>query len=279
MGTQSHFDHIQVTPEKRTLATKMALMKIMQTAIVGLCLVTLLGAFPQISSETTTLGPPEEGCYYEDKIIQEIEKVEELVEKCETEKKCVCEDKPVSHCLNYTTVEERCTERREEVCNNISIAACQSVTRTITVEFPTKHCIQKPVENCKYHWEKQEQRDGTIIKVWAKILSSCNTSYVDMCEDVLDTREKEVSVEVPIEQQIPFCETVTKKSCEPREVVKESCSTKWIKVCREEEYQECKKWHVLKDVPKNVTIHIQKCDDITLAGNSVETEVFDVRET
>merc|ERR1711862_1087132 len=172
MGTQSHFDHIQistkVTTEKRTLATKMALMKIMQTAIVGLCLVTLLGAFPQIISETTTLGPPEEGCYYEDKIIQ-------------------------------------------EVCNNISIAACQSVTRTITVEFPTKHCIQKPVENCKYHWEKQEQRDGTIIKVWAKILSSCNTSYVDMCEDVLDTRQKEVSVEVPIEQQIPFCETITKK--------------------------------------------------------------------
>ena len=90
-STQSRFDHIQistkVTTEKITLATKMALMKIMQTAIVGLCLVTLLGAFPQIISETTTLGPPEEGCYYEDKIIQEIEKVEELVEKCETEKK------------------------------------------------------------------------------------------------------------------------------------------------------------------------------------------------
>ena len=56
----------------------MALMKIMQTAIVGLCLVTLLGAFPQISSETTTLGPLEENCHYEDQNITEIVQEEKL---------------------------------------------------------------------------------------------------------------------------------------------------------------------------------------------------------
>ena len=62
-STQSHFDHIQistkVTTEKRTLATKMGVMKIKQTALIGLCLVTLMGALPQ-SWESTTFGPPEE---------------------------------------------------------------------------------------------------------------------------------------------------------------------------------------------------------------------------
>ena len=90
-STQSHFDHIQistkVTTEKRNLGTKMALMKIMQTAIIGLCLVTLLGAFPQISLETTTLGPLEENCHYEDQNITEIVQEEKLEKKCKLEKK------------------------------------------------------------------------------------------------------------------------------------------------------------------------------------------------
>ena len=57
-------------------------MKIMLTTIVGLCMVTFSGAFPQGSLETTTLPPLEHGCRYED-----IE-FTELIEKEVLEKKC-----------------------------------------------------------------------------------------------------------------------------------------------------------------------------------------------
>merc|ERR1739848_496672 len=146
MGTQSHFDHIQistkVTPEKRTLATKMGVMKIKQTALIGLCLVTLMGAFPK-SYESTTLGPREEGCEYEEQDITETVKEEDYITKCETDMQCVCENKSVSHCLNYTTVESLCEDYKEEE------------------------------EHCKYHWETRTKGHGIVEKIWAKIPSSC----------------------------------------------------------------------------------------------------------
>ena len=43
----------------------MAVMKIILTAIVGFCMVTFTGAFPQNSLETTSLPPLETGCHYE----------------------------------------------------------------------------------------------------------------------------------------------------------------------------------------------------------------------
>merc|ERR1712062_455630 len=190
MGTQSHFDHIQistkVTTEKRNLGTKMALMKIMQTAIIGLCLVTLLGAFPQISLETTTLGPLEENCHYEDQNITEIVQEEKL------EKKCICGEESVSKCLKYTTIDSQCVDYKEEVCEDIPIAACTPTTITTNVSYTTDVCTPKAVEKCKYHWEDQEAGNGVIVKVWVKILSSCNTTYVDMCETVTKYRTREV---------------------------------------------------------------------------------------
>merc|ERR1711982_169498 len=218
MGTQSRFDHIQistkVTTEKRTLATKMGVMKIKQTALIGLCLVTLMGALPQNSLETTTLGPLEDECHYEDKDITEIVQEEQLVTKCVPKKECICKDTPVSHCLNYTTYEP-------------------------------------------------ESENGVIVKVWAKILSSCNTTYVDMCETVIITRNKEVLDEEIITTTVEFCEDVTKTICNPIEVVKEKCATKYIKVCEEKVEDYCTDWHVLVDVPKIRTVHIKKCNDIS----------------
>merc|ERR1712038_676467 len=259
---QSHFDHIQistkVTTEKRTLATKMGVMKIKQTALIGLCLVTLMGAFPQNSLETTTLGPLEEECHYEDKNITEIVQEEQLVTKCVPKKQCVCGEKAVTHCLNYTTYEPQCEDFKSKECEDI----------------PTLECKQKEVEKCKYHWEEQESENGVIVKVWAKILSSCNTTYVDMCETVIITRNKEVPDEEIITTTVEFCEDVTKTICNPIEVVKEKCATKYIQVCKEKVEDYCTEWHVLVDVPKIRTVHIKKCNDISLSSNSVE-ENFD----
>merc|ERR1712223_1608133 len=144
MGTQSRFDHIQistkVTTEKRTLATKMGVMKIKQTALIGLCLVTLMGALPQNSLETTTLGPLEDECHYEDKDITEIVQEEQLVTKCVPKKECICKDTPVSHCLNYTTYEPQ--------CENLPIARCAPTTKIVTEDIPTLECKQKEVEKC-----------------------------------------------------------------------------------------------------------------------------------
>ena len=57
-------------------------MKIMLTTIVGLCMVTFSGAFPQVSLETTTLPPPEPGCRYEDIEFTEVVEDEIFEKQC-----------------------------------------------------------------------------------------------------------------------------------------------------------------------------------------------------
>merc|ERR1712241_1550406 len=86
MGTVAltTFKSQQDVPEKRYLNSKIAIMKIMLTTIVGLCMVTFSGAFPQVSLETTTLPPPEPGCRYEDIEFTELIEEEVLEKKCET---------------------------------------------------------------------------------------------------------------------------------------------------------------------------------------------------
>jgi len=282
MGTQSRFDHIQistkVTTEKRTLATKMGVMKIKQTALIGLCLVTLMGAFPK-SYESTTLGPREEGCEYEDKEITETVKEEDYVTKCETDMQCVCENKSVSHCLNYTTVESLCEDYKEEVCEMIPQGACSPITKTINETYLTPQCYKKEEEHCKYHWETRTKGHGIVEKIWAKIPSSCEKTLVDMCEDVQLWRLREVTVEEYVDQKFKICADVLKTRCTQRDVVKKHCTTENIQVCKNEEKEVCKKWHILKDVPKIRTIHIKKCKDITQEDNSVEseTEVLEIQ--
>jgi len=274
MGTQSRFDHIQistkVTTEKRTLATKMGVMKIKQTALIGLCLVTLMGAFPK-SYESTTFGPPEEGCEYEYKTITEKEQVEDTVIKCEDKKQCECREEPVTHCLNYTTVETLCVEDFDTVCETITLGGCLPVTKTIDETYLTPKCFKKEEEHCKYHWEERKKGE----KVWAKIPSSCEKTYVDMCEDVQQTRTVEVIEQEFAEQQNEVCAKVKRQSCELSEVVKQECVTNQKQVCKEIETKDCKEWHILVDVPKERTIPVLKCKDITLSGNSVETEVLE----
>merc|ERR1711983_275998 len=109
-------------PEKRTLTTKMAVMKILLTGIVGLCLVTLLGATPL----------------------------------------SLCINKPVEHC-EYHWEEQ---EVGPKVWAKIP-SSCETSYEVCCCD--TRECIKKPVEHCKYHWELRENENGIIDKVWAKI--------------------------------------------------------------------------------------------------------------
>ena len=60
----------------------MAVTKIMLIAIVGFCMVTFTGAFPQNSLETTSLPPLEPGCHYEDIEFTEVVEDEILEKQC-----------------------------------------------------------------------------------------------------------------------------------------------------------------------------------------------------
>ena len=53
---------------------------------------------------------------------------------------------------------------------------------TLLGATPLSLCINKPVEHCEYHWEEQEVGP----KVWAKIPSSCETSYEVCCCDTYE---------------------------------------------------------------------------------------------
>jgi len=132
----------------------MAVMKILLTGIVGLCLVTFLGATPL----SLCINKPVENCKYH---WEEREVGDGKVDKVWAKNLSSCE----------TSYEVCC-------CDTIECVECGRETTTT----PEPECIKKPVEHCKYHWELRENENGIIDKVWAKIPSSCETSYVETCE-------------------------------------------------------------------------------------------------
>merc|ERR1712223_1441439 len=168
-----------------------------------------------------------------------------------------------------------CIDGLDKVCEKITLGGCLPIKKTIDETYLTPKCFKKEEEHCKYHWEKRNKGNGIVEKVWAKIPSSCEKTYVDMCEDVQQTRTVEVIGEEFEEQQSEVCAIVKRQSCKLREVVKQECVTNHKQVCKEIEAKDCKEWHVLVDVPKTRTMPVLKCKDITLSGNSVETEVLE----
>merc|ERR1712008_57672 len=94
------------SPEKERLRfKKMAVMKTTLTAIIGLCMVTFSGAFPQNNPSdisTTTLAPLPDGCHYEYHEFIDLIDVEIIEKKCFEVGKCECVEKSESICLPYT---------------------------------------------------------------------------------------------------------------------------------------------------------------------------------
>jgi len=260
-------------------------MKIMLTTIVGLCMVTFSGAFPQVSLETTTLPPPEPGCRYEDIEFTELIEEEVLETKCHDVNKCVCKDKTEERCLTYKVDVSTCTDVTEKECKNVMKKICETKTIKMIDEYVDTVCGPVEEKRCEKHWIC-ENKDCTI-KYWGDNLDACKTFTVTNCEHILVNKTVTKSIPTEIDTTIEFCESVPKTKCVISQVDKTHCTTETVEECKDKVEPECMEIH--KKVPKTVTTikHIKKCGPAVDLGSNEIKEIFeddveiilDVRQT
>jgi len=260
-------------------------MKIMLTTIVGLCMVTFSGAFPQGSLETTTLPPLEAGCRYEDIEYTEIIEEEVLETECHDVNKCVCVDKTEERCLTYKVDAAICTDISEKECKPITKKICDTITTNMIEQYEDTVCGPVEEKRCEKHWIC-ENKDCTI-KYWGDNLDACKTFTVTNCEHILVNKTVTKSIPTEIDTTIEFCESVPKTKCVISQVDKTHCTTETVEECKDKVEPECMEIH--KKVPKTVTTikHIKKCGPAVDLGSNEIKEIFeddveiilDVRQT
>lgn len=243
----------------------MAVMKTMLTAIVGLCMVTFSGAFPQ---NPTTLDPLPAGCRYENQEITETIHKEIFEKECFTENKCVCEDKSEEVCLTYKEDESTCEDFSEEECKDITKKICESVPKVITEPYETEVCRPVTKEECEFHWIE----DPPGVKIWAKDQDTCKDFTSTVCDKVIQTRKVQTNVNQTRECAcIKHCSTILKKRCTVAEVERTHCTTEVFQECIDVSEEKCIDIH--KKVPTQVTRTkaIKKCDnDLSSGSNNLE---------
>jgi len=252
-------------------------MKIMLTTIVGLCMVTFSGAFPQVSLETTTLPPPKPGCHYEDIEFTELIEEEVLETKCHDVSKCVCKPKTEERCLTYKVDETICTEPLEKECKPITKKICEDITREIIVPIEEQECKKVDKKKCEYYWKCQNE--DCSIKEWIENPDACTTFSVTECKFVVKNITETTSVKKERSTTIEFCESVPKKKCKIAQVDKTHCTTETVEECLDKVEQKCIPIH--KKVPKTVTTikHIEKCGPaVDLGSNEIKEIMEDNKE-
>jgi len=261
-------------------------MKIMLTTIVGLCMVTFSGAFPQVSLETTTLPPlePGSGCRYEDIEFTELIEKEVLEKKCHDVNKCVCIDKTEERCLTYKVDESICTESLEKECKDVTKKICDTITTKIIEQIEEEVCGPVEVRKCTKIWICENE--DCSIKVWGDS-DDCDTYTITECKHIL--RNNTVTRSIPTEKNttIQFCESVPKTKCVISQVDKTHCTTETVEECTDKVEEKCIEIH--KKVPMTVTSikHIKKCGPaVDLGSNEIKEimednkeSILDVRQT
>jgi len=251
----------------------------MLTTIVGLCMVTFSGAFPQVSLETTTLPPLEPGCHYEDIEFTELIEKEVLEKKCHNESQCVCIPKTEERCLTYKVDAAICDDTLEKECKTITKKICETITTKMIEQIEEEVCGPVEVKKCIKVWLCQNE--DCSIKIWGDS-DDCDTYTITECKHIL--RNNTVTKNVPNVKMttIDFCESVPKTKCEIKQVDKTHCTTKTEEECVDKVEEKCIEIH--KKVPMTVTSikHIKKCGptaDLPIGSNDLEEEILDVRQT
>jgi len=259
----------------------MAVMKIILTAIVGFCMVTFTGAFPQNSLETTSLPPLEPGCHYEDIEFTEVVEDEILEKQCHDVNKCVCKDKTEERCLTYKVDAAICKDTSEKECKDITKKVCDTITERDIKPYNTTICEPKTIEKCEYHWVCENEE--CYIKRWDKNPDTCKPFTITECKTVLLNQTITRNVEIEKNITIQYCESVPKTKCEIAQVDKTHCTTEVVEECLDTVEQECEEIH--KKVPVSVTTikPIKKCGPLepgtTTTTTTTPTYSFNIRQT